>query len=57
MDPNLDKAELMDRIKSALKSEIVPIIFDTNIQPLIIESIDDSNIVFQCDVILFQFIL
>ena len=50
MDPNLDKAELMDRIKAALKNEIVPIIYDTNIQPLIIESIDDSNIVFQCDV-------
>ena len=50
MDTNLNKTELMDRIKSALKSEIVPIIYDTNIQPLIIEKIDNSNIVFQCEV-------
>ena len=50
MNQNIDKDELMDRIKAALKNEIVPIIFDTNIQPLIIEKIDDSNITFQCDV-------
>ena len=49
MELNLDKAELMSRIKEALKSEIVPIIYDTNIQPLKIEHIDNSNIVFQCD--------
>ncbi len=49
MEQNLDKDELMERIKQALKSEIVPIIFDTTIQPLIIEQIDNSNIVFQCD--------
>ena len=49
MELCLDKTELMSRIKEALKSEIVPIIYDTNIQPLIIEHIDNSNIVFQCD--------
>ncbi len=49
METNLDKTELMSRIKEALKSEIVPIIYDTNIQPLTIEHIDNSNIVFQCD--------
>ena len=49
MDSNLDKDELMNKIKELLLPEISPITFTTFIFPLRIESINGSTIVFQCD--------
>lgn len=49
MDSNLDKDELMNKIKEMLLPEISPITFTTFIFPLRIESINGSTIVFQCD--------
>ena len=46
---DLDKDELMDRIKELLRPELVNISFNTYFNELIIEKIDNSNIVFQCD--------
>lgn len=49
MNLNLDKNELMDQIRNQLRPEMNPIFFDTYINQLEIESIDNSNIVFQTD--------
>ena len=48
MDYDIDKKELMDKIKSLLVPEITPISFNTYINPLEIESISNNNIVFTC---------
>ena len=49
MNLNLDKKDLMDQIRNQLRPEMNPIFFDTYINQLVIESIDNSNIVFQTD--------
>lgn len=41
-----DKKDLMEKIKSALKTEVTKISFDTWINPLNIRSIDGNHIVF-----------
>ena len=48
MEYELDKDELMEKIKSLLRPEISPISFNTYINPLKIESISENNIVFVC---------
>ena len=48
MDYELNKEELMEKIKSLLLPEISPISFNTYINPLKIESINGNNIVFVC---------
>ena len=48
---DLDKYELMEQVKIQLKPEITELIFTTYIDTLTIESIDNSNIVFQTDTI------
>ena len=48
---DLDKDELMEQVKIQLKPEITELIFTTYIDTLTIESIDNSNIVFQTDTI------
>ena len=48
---DLDKDELMEQVKLQLKPEITELIFTTYIDTLTIESIDNSNIVFQTDTI------
>lgn len=48
MDYDIDKEELMEKIKSLLVPEITPISFNTYINPLKIESISENNIVFIC---------
>ncbi len=49
MNFNIDKNELMESIRKRLKPELANISYTTYIEPLIIEKIDDSHIVFQCD--------
>ena len=49
MNLNLDKKDLMDQIRNQLRPEMNPIFLDTYINQLVIESIDNSNIVFQTD--------
>ena len=49
MNFNIDKNELMESIRKRLKPELATISYTTYIEPLIIEKIDDSHIVFQCD--------
>ena len=49
MNLNLDKKDLMDQIRNQLRPEMNPIFFETYINQLVIESIDNSNIVFQTD--------
>lgn len=49
MNPDLDPNELMDKIRELLRPEMSFVPFNTYLNPLIIESIDNSNIVFQCD--------
>lgn len=49
MDNNLNYSELMEKIKELLLPEMTPISHRTYIQSLKIESINGSNIVFQCD--------
>lgn len=48
MEYEVNKEELMEKIKSLLIPEISPISFNTYINPLTIESISDNNIVFIC---------
>ncbi len=48
MEYEVNKEELMEKIKSLLVPEISPISFNTYISPLTIESISDNNIVFVC---------
>ena len=48
MEYEVNKEELMEKIKSLLVPEISPISFNTYISPLTIESISDNNIVFAC---------
>ena len=48
MDYEINKDELMEKIKSLLVPEITPISFNTYINPLKIESISENNIVFVC---------
>ena len=48
MEYEVNKEELMEKIKSLLVPEISPISFNTYINPLTIESISDNNIVFIC---------
>jgi len=48
MDYDINKEELMEKIKTLLVPEITPISFNTYINPLTIESISDNNIVFIC---------
>ena len=48
---DLDKDELMEQVNIQLKPEITELIFTTYIDTLTIESIDNSNIVFQTDTI------
>ncbi len=50
MEFNLDPNEVMEKIRELLRPEMSNISFNTYIQPLIIESIDNSNVVFQCDI-------
>ena len=45
----LDADAMMNKIKELLFQEMTKISFSTYIQPLTIESIDNSNIIFQCD--------
>ena len=49
MNLDLDPNELMDKIRELLQPEMPTISFNTYINPLIVEKIDNSNIVFQCD--------
>jgi len=49
MDYEIDKEELMNKIKELLEPELTHISFNTYIKDLIIEEISGSNIVFQCD--------
>ena len=48
---DLDKNDLMEQIREQLKYEIADLTYTTYIQTLSIESIDNSNIVFQTDTI------
>ena len=48
MDYEINKDDLMEKIKSLLIPEITPISFNTYINPLKIESISENNIVFVC---------
>ena len=54
MDCEINKDELMSKIKELIKPEMTQISFNTYINPLIIEKIDSSNIIFQCDGILIK---
>ena len=49
MDYNIDKEDLMNRIKELLAPELTTISFNTYIKDLIIEDISGSHIIFQCD--------
>ena len=49
MDLDFSPDELMAKIRELLRPEMTPISFNTYINPLIIESMDKHNIVFQCD--------
>ena len=42
MDSNIDKNELMDKIKELIQPDILNIYFITYIEPLTIESIDEK---------------
>ena len=48
MEPNIDKDELMNKIKELLEPEMSHISFTTYIEPLTIKSIDNSHIVLEC---------
>ena len=48
MDYEINKDELMEKIKTLLVPEITPISFSTYINPLPIEEINGNNIVFVC---------
>ena len=48
MDYEINKDELMEKIKALLVPEITPISFNTYINPLTIEEINGNNIVFVC---------
>ena len=54
MEYEVNKDELMSKIKELIRPEMTQISFNTYINPLIIEKIDSSNIVFQCDGILIK---
>lgn len=54
MEYEINKDELMSKIKELIQPEMTQISFNTYINPLIIEKIDSSNIVFQCDGILIK---
>ena len=43
---NIDKQDLLEKMKNELRKELTQISFDTWIKPLEIRSIDISNIVF-----------
>ena len=48
---DLDKNDLMEQIRNQLKPEMTTLFFNTYIEPLEIESIDNTNVVFQTDTI------
>ena len=50
MDYEIDKDDLMKKIRELLEPEMSAISFRTYIKPLIIEEIKDSNITFQCEI-------
>ena len=50
MDLNLKPEELLAKLQENLRSEMSTVSFNTYIQPLTIESMDNSHIVFQCDI-------
>ena len=50
MEFDIDKEDLMENIRTRLKPELATISYNTYIAPLKIESIENSHIVFQCDV-------
>ena len=54
MDYEIKKDDLMAKIKELIRPEMTQISFNTYINPLIIEKIDASNIIFQCDGILIK---
>ena len=54
MDYEINKDDLIKKIKELIRPEMTQISFNTYINPLIIEKIDSSNIVFQCDGILIK---
>ena len=49
MSLDLDPNDLMNQIRNLLRPEMSFVAFNTYINPLIIESMDNSNIVFQID--------
>ena len=49
MDYEIDKDELLSKIKELMEPEISPISYSTYIKNLEIEDISNSNIVFKCD--------
>ena len=49
MDSNLDKDQLMDKIKELLQPEMISITYTTYIMPLKINSINQNHIVFECN--------
>ena len=49
MNLSLDPNELLEQMRNQLSLEMSSVSFDTYIKPLVIESIDNSNIVFQVD--------
>ena len=49
MNLDIDPNELMDKIRELLRPEMSYVSFNTYVNPLIIENMDNSNIVFQCD--------
>ena len=48
MDSNIDKNELMDKIRELVQPDILNIYYTTYFENLSIESIDSSHIVFAC---------
>ena len=48
---DLDKNDLMEQIRNQLKPEMTTLFFNTYIEPLEIERIDNTNVVFQTDTI------
>lgn len=46
---DLDTDEIMDKIRELLRPEMSYVSFNTYVKPLIIESFENSHVVFQCD--------
>ena len=49
MSLNIEPSELKEKMCEMLRPEMSVVSFNTYIQPLVIEHIDHSNIVLQCD--------